>query len=89
MKLRGTTCDTMLREVIPMSSARDVYETAVAILSRSERLRLAALILDELSASAAADLEYSDTWTDQDIAEWAGHSLRYAAEAYPGDDTVV
>jgi hypothetical protein len=79
----------MPQEVTNVSNAKDVYENTVATLSRSEQLRLAALILRELSESAASDLEYSDTWTEQDAADLTTHALRCAAEAGPGDDDLV
>ena len=48
-------------------TAQTVYESTVMALSKSERLKLAALILDELSESAGSALDFSDSWTEEDL----------------------
>jgi hypothetical protein len=72
-----------------MTTAHEVYRQTVASLPRSERLRLAALILQDLSDSAAADLDYSDTWTEEDVTDVTAASLKHAAERYPEEDDLV
>ncbi len=62
-----------------MATARDIYASAVAPLPASERLRLAALILDGLAETAADALDYSDEWTAQDMQDLANFSAQYAA----------
>lgn len=65
-----------------MHTAQSVYKTSVATLSKSERLKLAALILDELTASAGAALDFSDSWTEEDMHDIAAYAAGYATEVY-------
>ena len=55
----------------------------------AERLRLAAMILGDLSETAAPTLDYSDTWTDEDVRDLAAHSLAYAESLYPEEAEVA
>ncbi len=65
-----------------MLTAQDIY-AAARTLSLPERLRLAALLLDELDQPAfdQADLSklagYSDTWTEEDIQDFKQFSIRH------------
>ena len=67
-----------------MLTAQEVY-TAARSLPLPERLRLAALILDELTqpsrpAGDPQDLPgYSHVWTEEDRREFAAHCARHAA----------
>ena len=58
-------------------SARELYESTVRALPPLERLRLAAFILDELSASKGAGLEFEDEWSDEDLGDLAHYSSQY------------
>jgi hypothetical protein len=60
---------------IMASSAEEVYEHAVKSLPLSERLRLAALILNAIPPQAVVD--YSDSWSDEDIREFTAASWRH------------
>lgn len=66
-----------------MNTAQTVYTSTVLALSKSERLKLAALILDELAQSAGAALDYSDSWSDEDVRDLAAYAGEYAAQSYP------
>ena len=73
-----------------MLTAQEVY-TAVRALSLPERLRLAALILEELPKSPSPQIEpislagYSDTWTEEDI-----HDFRqFAASHFSSKETLL
>ena len=68
-----------------MATAQQVFETSVRPLPATERLRLATLILEDLTATSAATLDYSDTWTDEDVRDLAEFSASYAASLYPGE----
>lgn len=65
-----------------MLTAQDIY-TAAQVLSLPERLRLAALLLDELASPSAPSVGlatlagYSDFWTDEDIADFRQHCARH------------
>ena len=78
-----------------MLTAQEIY-TAARTLSLPERLRLAALILDELGHSPMPQNEmlqidpvslagYSDAWTDEDIHDLRQFSAHYlsSTEAFP------
>ncbi len=72
-----------------MPTAEDVYAASVQSLPLSERLRLATLILAELSQAAASVLDFSDSWSDEDMQDLAIHSLRHASAAYPEESDLA
>ena len=59
-------------------SAREVFNTAVRKLTPLERLRLATMILDELTASQAEGLDISDEWSEEDIRDMTAFSISHA-----------
>src|SRR6266581_4342180 len=70
-------------------TAQEVFTETVRALPPSERLRLAALILQELTQSEVAVVDRSDTWTEQDQYDLTAFSLQYAAELYPEEEDLV
>jgi hypothetical protein len=68
-------------------SARELYNKAIKQLPAVDRLRLAAMILDDLAATSGAGLDIRDDWTDEDIADLAAYSLKHAASVAPHEDT--
>jgi hypothetical protein len=70
-------------------TAQEVYAGTVRALLPSERLRLAALILQELAQSEVAIVERSDTWSAPDQQDLTITSLQYAAELYPEEVDLV
>jgi hypothetical protein len=79
-----------------MLTAQEIY-TAARSLSLPERLRLAALILDELDLPAASPIDmpqfdlsslarYNDAWTEEDISDFRQFSASHLnlIEATPG-----
>lgn len=70
-------------------TAQEVFTETVRALPPSERLRLAALILQELAQSDVAVVEQSDTWSEQDQRDLTAASLKYAAELYPEEQELV
>jgi hypothetical protein len=70
-------------------TAQEVFTETVRDLPPSERLRLAALILQDLAQSEVAVVDRSDTWTEQDQCDLTTFSLQYAAELYPEDEELV
>ena len=70
-------------------TAQEVFTETVRALPPNERLRLAALILQELAHSDVADVDRSDNWNEQDQRDLTTLSLEYAAEVYPEDDQLV
>ena len=63
------------------TNAKDIYADTVRQLPPNERLRLAALILDELASSVA----FADAWSDQDMQDLAAFSLSHG-DTYQQDD---
>lgn len=59
-------------------TAQDVYTSNVLTLPASEQLRLASLILEGLSESAAT-LDYSENWSDEDIHDLVAFSAQQAS----------
>jgi len=70
-------------------TAQEVFAETVRALPPSERLRLAALILQDLAQSEVAVVDRSDTWSEQDQNDLTTFSLQYAAELYPEDEELV
>ena len=64
-----------------MVTAEHVFTETVLSLPASERLRLATLILEDLTRSSASVLDYSDHWTDQDIQDFTTFSAKYADDS--------
>ena len=73
---------------MPAMTAKEVYAESVRGLPLGERLRLASLILQDLTEPSISLLELSDTWSDQDEREVAAFSLRYAAGLYSEDEEI-
>lgn len=77
-----------------MLTAQEVY-TAARALPLPERLRLAALLLEESSQSSLPSINpqdwpgYSSEWTEEDMRDLAAHSARYAAAQFPEDDALI
>ncbi len=70
---------------------RRVYEEAVRPLPQEDRLRLAALILNDIAPAPPAlpVLDESDDWTDEDKRDITAFSLRYAETVYPEEEPLV
>jgi hypothetical protein len=58
-------------------SAKELYLTMVRLLSPEERLRLAVMILNDLTA-ADEQIEFSDSWTEQDLQELTAFALSHS-----------
>ena len=68
-------------------SARELYDKTIRQLPAVDRLRLAALILDELAAASGAGLDIRDDWSEEDIVDLAAHSLKHSARSIAGEDS--
>lgn len=71
------------------ANAQKVFHDSVLPLSPAERLRLAALILRDLTEGGSLLIETSDAWSDDDERDLIAFSLRHAAAAYPDEDELV
>lgn len=66
----------------------EIYQNIVGTLSASDRLRLAAMILNELSQQNIAVVDESNTWTEQDKLDVTAFSLQYAANLFADDEEI-
>jgi len=66
-------------------SPRDIYDKTIRPLPPMERLRIATLILDELSASDGQGLDIGDGWSDEDVADLTAYSISQSRTAESGD----
>lgn len=73
-----------------MLTSEEVYAAARA-LPLSERLRLAARIIEDLPALPNPQNMpgYSGAWSDEDIRDFAAHSARYAASLSSDDEALL
>ena len=58
-------------------SAKELYLKSVLLLSPKERLRLAVMILNDLTA-AYDQIECSDSWTEQDLQDLTAFALSHS-----------
>jgi len=70
-------------------TVEEFYQAIVGNLSVSERLRLAALILNDLTQSNIAVIDASNTWTEQDQLELTSFSLQYANSLFPDEEEMI
>jgi hypothetical protein len=63
---------------------QELYDRSIRPLPAAERLRLAALILNDIPSEAVVD--YSDEWSEEDMRDLTLHSLRRAAESFGEED---
>jgi hypothetical protein len=66
-------------------SVQELYEAQVRQLPINERLRLAALILDDLAETPVQAVDAQDSWSDEDLQDLTKASLTYAASQF-GDE---
>jgi hypothetical protein len=67
---------------------QEIYQNIVTILPLSDRLRLAALILNDLTQQNIDVIDTSDTWTEQDQLELMSFSLQYANSLFLDDEEI-
>jgi len=72
-----------------MPTAQEVFMDTVRALPPGERLRLAAIILDDLAQSEVTIVDSSDTWSEQDCCDLSSFSLQYAGTLYPEEEELV
>lgn len=73
----------------PHQTLQEVYQTIVATLPASDRLRLAALILNELAQQPVSVIDDSNAWTEQDQLELASFSFQHATTLFPDEEELV
>jgi hypothetical protein len=70
-------------------TAQEVYLKTVSVMQPSEKLRLAALILEDLTNIKKEIEIYSDNLTEENKENLAFAALRYAEEIYPEEQELV
>jgi hypothetical protein len=70
-------------------TAQDVFARDVRDLPPAERLRLASLILQELTESGVAVVQQSESWSEEDLRDLTAFSLQHASRIYPEDEDLV
>lgn len=70
-------------------TAQEVFAETVRSLPPTERLRLAALILQDLAQADMTVVDTSSVWSEQDQSDLTTFSLQYAAKLYPEEDELV
>lgn len=70
-------------------TVQEIYHNIVGNLSVSDRLRLAALILNDLTQQNVAVIDASNSWTEQDQLELTSFSLQYANSLFPSEEEMV
>jgi hypothetical protein len=70
-------------------SAKGIYDQTVRALPPTGRLRLAAIILDDLAQPSMLVVESSDGWSEEDQRDLTTFSLQHAAAVYPEDEDLV
>ncbi len=70
-------------------TAQEVFDETVQALPLTERLRLAALILQDLAHSDVAVVDTSDEWSEQDQRDLTAFSLQHASKVYPEEGELV
>jgi hypothetical protein len=72
-----------------MPTAQEIYASAVRNLSPDERLRLAALILEELAQSQLTLTDTKDYWSNEDMEDLSKFALQYATAAFPEEEEIA
>ena len=70
------------------TDAQELYSEAVSQMSPRQRLRLAALILDDLAASAET-IDFSDAWNEQDQIDLAAFAFSHGTSLYGQDEEIT
>ena len=71
------------------TTAQQVFTETVRALPPTERLSLAALILQDLAQSDLSVVDFRDRWSEQDQRDLSAFSLQSAAKRYPEDEDIV
>ena len=72
-----------------MPDAQQLYISSIRDMPIEERLRLAALILNDLTQPGVFTEDFKDAWTEEDLRDLTIYSMRRAEEEYPHEDGLV
>ena len=63
------------------ANAKEFYAKTVRTLSPKERLRLAAMILNDLTSSSD-QIDFSDSWTEEDVRDLTSFALTHSEDPH-------
>ncbi len=67
-----------------MTTAQEIYSASIRHLPPPERLRLAAMILQDLIPPLTPEVDDSDAWTDEDLRDLNAFALDHLSALDPG-----
>ena len=70
-------------------TVQEIYRNIVVNLPVRDRLRLTALILNDLAQQNVDIIDASNSWTEQDQLELTSFSLQYANSIFPDEEEMV
>ena len=71
------------------SEVSEAYQYITGKLSINDRLRLAALLLNDVTKDNITVIEQSDTWTTEDQTDVGTFSLNYAADMFSDNEELI
>ncbi|MEL7512275.1 MAG: hypothetical protein AAGM27_09025 [Cyanobacteria bacterium J06554_3] len=71
------------------SAVSEAYQYVTDKLSLNDRLRLATLLLNDVTKVEVAIVDKSDFWTSQDQKDVGAFALSYAADIFPDDEGLI
>lgn len=71
------------------SEVTEAYQYVTEKLSLNDRLRLAALLLNDVTKSNVSLVDERDVWTDQDQKDISTFALGYAADLFPDSKDLI
>ena len=72
-----------------MSTAQEIYASTIRDLPPEEQLRLAALILNQLTQAVQGDVDVADSWSEEDMHNLAVFSAKHMDTVYAQDEDIV
>jgi hypothetical protein len=72
-----------------MSTAQEIYTSTIRGLPPGEQLRLAALILNQLTQTIQGEVDVADGWSEEDMHDLAAFSMKHMDTVYTQDEDVV
>ncbi|RZM75692.1 hypothetical protein [Leptolyngbya iicbica] len=65
---------------------QEIYSQVTRILSPTDRLRLATLILNDLVQDSRNIVDDNDAWTEQDQLDLSAYALQHAVAVFPDEE---
>ncbi|MEA2575240.1 MAG: hypothetical protein QOH93_2538 [Chloroflexia bacterium] len=72
-----------------MPTAQEIYTSTIRDLPPEEQLRLAALILNQLTHAVQDEADVADSWSEEDMQDLATFSMKHMDSVYAQDEDLV